>query len=131
MFLLMWHIMKHKTTYEIFLPKCCCCLVVELCLTSFLTPWTVVCQVPLSMGFPKQEYWNGVPFPSPGGLPNPGIEPTSPALADGFFTTEEPGKPSSQIVETKSHQVCRSNFQFSRNIEGSWTSESLTRKQTD
>ena len=44
------------------------------------------------MGFPRQEYWNGLPFPSPGDLPNPGIEPSSPALAGGFFTTEPPGK---------------------------------------
>ena len=44
------------------------------------TPWTVVCQAPLSMGFSKQEYWSGLPFPSPGVLPDPGIEPRSPAL---------------------------------------------------
>ena len=62
---------------------------------SFATPWTIARQAPLFMGFPKQEYWNGLPFPSPGGLPNPGIKPTSPALTDRFFTTEAPGKPSS------------------------------------
>ena len=45
------------------------------------------------MGFSRQEYWSGLPFPSPEDLPNPGIEPTSPALAAGFFTTEPPGKP--------------------------------------
>ena len=45
------------------------------------------------MGFLRQENWSGLPFPSPGGLPNPGIEPASPALAGGFFTTEPPGKP--------------------------------------
>ena len=44
------------------------------------------------MGFPRQEYWSGFPFPSPGDLPNPGIKPASPALAGGFFTTEPPGK---------------------------------------
>jgi len=48
-------------------------------------------MAPLSMGFPRQEGWNGLPFPSPGDLPNPGIEPASPALAGGFFTTESPG----------------------------------------
>ena len=47
----------------------------------FSTPWTVACQVPLSMGFSRQEYWGGLPFPSPGDHPNPGIEPVSPALA--------------------------------------------------
>ena len=45
------------------------------------------------MGFPRPEYWSGLPFPSPGDLFDPGIEPASPALADGFFTTESPGKP--------------------------------------
>ena len=55
----------------------------------FVTPWIVACQAPLSMGFPRQEYWSGFPSPSPGDLPNPGIKPallTSPALADGLFT---------------------------------------------
>ena len=46
----------------------------------FATPWTTAYQAPLSMGFSRQEYWNGLPFPSPGDLPNPGIEPRSPAL---------------------------------------------------
>ena len=50
-------------------------------------------QGPLSMGFPRQEYWSGLPFPSLGDLPNPGTEPVSPALPGGFFTTEPPGKP--------------------------------------
>ena len=51
----------------------------------FATPWTVVCQTPPSMGFSRQEYYSGLPFPSPGDLPNPGIEPRSPALwADAF-----------------------------------------------
>ena len=57
---------------------------------SFATPWTVVHQVPLSMGFSGQEYWSGVPFPTPGDHPNPGIEPMSlmsSALAGRFFTT--------------------------------------------
>ena len=46
-----------------------------------------------SMGFPRQEYWSGLPFPSPGGLSDPGIEAASPTLAGGFFTGEPPGKP--------------------------------------
>ena len=55
------------------------------------------------MGFPKQEYWSGLPFPSPGDLPNPGIEPTPPALAGRFFTTEPPGKPMDKLqMEKKS-----------------------------
>ena len=58
----------------------------------FATPWTVARQSPLSMGFPSQEYWSGLPFPPSGDLPNPGIEPMSLELAGGFFTTEPPGK---------------------------------------
>ena len=62
----------------------------------FATPWTVALQAPLSMGFPRQEYWNGLPFPTPGDLPNPEIKPmspASPALASGFFNTEPLGNP--------------------------------------
>ena len=57
------------------------------------TPWIVASQAALSMEFSRQEYWSGLPFPSPGNLPDPGIELVSPALAGGFFTTEPPGKP--------------------------------------
>ena len=72
---------------------------------SFATPWPIARQAPLSIGFPRQEYWSGLPFPSLGGLPDPGIEPVSPAsqaascIAGGFFTTEPPGKP--QIKGTR------------------------------
>ena len=61
----------------------------------FVTPWTVVRQAPLSMGFSRQECWSGLPLSLPGDLPDPGIKPTSasPALAGGFFTTASPGKP--------------------------------------
>ena len=55
-------------------------------------------QAPLSMGFPRLEYWSGLPFPSPGDLLDPGIELQSPALAGKFFTTEPPGKPSSVML---------------------------------
>ena len=58
-----------------------------------VTPWTVARQVPLTMGFLRQESWRGLPFPSPGDLPDPRIEPMSPALACGFFTTQPPRKP--------------------------------------
>ena len=60
---------------------------------SFVTPWTIARQAPLSMGFLRQEYWSGLPFPSLGDLPTPGIKPASPALAGRFFTTEPPEKP--------------------------------------
>ena len=57
------------------------------------TLWTIDPQAPLSMGFPRQEYWSGLPFPPPGDLPDPRIETASPALAGRFFTTEPSGKP--------------------------------------
>ena len=59
----------------------------------FATPWNVAPQALLSMGFSRQEYWSGVPFPSPGDLPDPGIEPRSPALEADALTSEPPGKP--------------------------------------
>ena len=66
-----------------------------------MTPWTVAHQAPLSMGFPRQEYWSGLPFPSPGDLPEPGIESVSPALAGRFFTTEPLGMPYGHICINK------------------------------
>ena len=65
------------------------------------TSWTVALQTALSMGFSRQEYWSGLPFPSPGDLPNPGIKPISAALAGGFFTTEPPGKPFLELPTSK------------------------------
>ena len=56
----------------------------------FATPWTVALQAPPSMGFSRQEYWSGLPFPSPGYLPDPGIEPRSPALQADALTSEPP-----------------------------------------
>ena len=72
----------------------CMCVLSDFQL--FATPWTVACQVPLTMRLSRQEYWNGLPFLSPGDLPDPGIQPmspVSPASAGRFFTTEPPGKP--------------------------------------
>ena len=73
---------------------------------TLATPWTAAHQAPLSMGFPRQEYWSGLPFPFLGDLPNSGIKPMSPALAGRFFfffflTTEPPGKPLKHITTTK------------------------------
>ena len=59
----------------------------------FATPWTVAHQAPPSLGFSRQEYWSGLPFPSLGDLPHPGIEPRSPALQADALTSEPPGKP--------------------------------------
>ena len=78
----------------------CCCLVAESYLSRFQPHGlTATRQAPLSMGFSRQEYWRGLPFPSPRDLPDPGIEPEPPALAGGFFTTEPPGKPIPKTTE--------------------------------
>ena len=77
-----------------------CAFVTKWCLTLG-TPWTAAHQAPLSMGFPRQEYCGGLLFLSPGDLPNPGIKPTSPALASGFLTTEPPGNLWSTIRNNK------------------------------
>ena len=67
-------------------------LVAKLCLTP-LTSWTVACQAPLSMEFSREKYWNGLPFPSSGDFPNPGIEPRSLTLQEDSLLFELPGKP--------------------------------------
>ena len=64
----------------------------------FATPWTVAYQAPASMGFSRQECWSGLPFTSAGDLPNPGIEPESPALQADALTSEPPGKPHFTMV---------------------------------
>ena len=73
-------------------------LVAKSCLT-LVTPWTIACQAPLSMGFSRQEYWRGFSFPSPGDLPDPGIEPGSSALQVDSLLTELEG-----IVKNKSRR---------------------------
>ena len=75
-----------------------CCLATKSCLTAALC--TVACQPLLPMGFSRQEYWSGLPFPLPGDLPDSGVEPTSPvtpSLPGGFFTTAPPGKPTNTV----------------------------------
>ena len=74
----------------------CVCLVVS----SSATPWTVAFQASLSMGFSRLEHWSGLPFPSPGDLPDPGIKPSSPALQVDSLLSEPPGK--AQITLRKS-----------------------------
>ena len=67
------------------------CVICSVVSDSFVTPQTVALQTPLFMGFPRQEYGNGLAFPSPGDLPNPGIEPGSPALQAVSLLSEPPG----------------------------------------
>ena len=89
--------------------------VTQSCLTLCDPMDYTACKAPLSIGFPRQEYWSGLPFPSPGYLPDLGIEPmspVSPALAARFFTTEPPGKPEIWI-----------KYQHSQGIDISNTSE--------
>ena len=84
------------------------CLVAKSCPT-LCNPWTDGAhEVPLSIGFSRQEYWSGLPFPFPGDLPNPGIEPWSPAFIAGrfFFTTEPPGKPFSDLLVSICGDTC-------------------------
>ena len=66
-----------------------------------VTLWTVACQVPLSMEFSRQEYWSGLPFPSPWDLLNPGIEHRSPALQTNYLLSEPPGKPTMYKISHK------------------------------
>ena len=76
------------------------------CVQLFGTPWTVAYQAPPSMGFSRQEYWSRLPFPSPGDLPNPGIELRSPAFQADALTSEPPGKPTEQILtHSKPNQI--------------------------
>ena len=68
----------------------------------FVTPWPIAYQASPSMGFSRQEYWNGLPSPSPGDLPDPGIEPGSAALEADALTSEPPGKPKSYLRNSQS-----------------------------
>ena len=85
---------KVKTTHgNTYFPENVVDVVSSLSLVWLLaTPWTISHQDPLTMGFLREEHYSGLPFPSPGDIPDPGIEPMSPELTGGFFTTEPPGK---------------------------------------
>ena len=102
----------------------CVCVCVHACMCTcthgsaqllnrvqlFAIPWTVVCKAPLPLEFSRQEYWNGLPFPTPGDLPDPAIKPlslVSPALADGFLTTVPSEKP--YIIATLDISYKRNN----------------------
>ena len=93
--------------YSFVFPCCCCYLVAKSCLTLCNPMNCIAHQAPLSMGFSRQEYWSGLPFPSPGDLLDLGIEPASlksPALAEGFFTTSATWEAlSCALMASKSH----------------------------
>ena len=74
----------------------------------FSTPWTVACQAPLSVGFSREEYWSGLPFLSPGNLPDPGIEPRSPTLQADSLPSEEKKKKRGYTSE------------YIKGLEGAW-----------
>ena len=72
----------------------------------FATSWIVACQALVSVEFSMEEYWSGLPFPTPGDLPNPGIEPASlefPAFSGGYFTTEPPGASTTNLIASPNH----------------------------
>ena len=102
-------------------PCVCVCVCACACawsvshVTLFVTPYTAARQAPLSLGFPKQEYWSGLPFPPPGNLPNPGIKPTSlapPALAGGFFTSAPPRKPIFSVDRSQTSQTSCKRWKY-------------------
>ena len=94
------------------LPCCSCCWLLSRFsrVQLFVTPWTIALYAPLSMEFPRQEYWSELLFPPPKDLPDPGIKPTSLPLAGGFFTTAPAGKPI---------QLTRSTLLFSQVVSNS------------
>ena len=107
-------ILEHQTSYQqgVCVCVCVCARARSQLWPTLLTPCTVAFQAPLSMGFPKQEYWSGLPSPSPGDLPNPGIEPMSPALAGRFFTSSTTWEgPTNKIELQNSHNVFETKSQ--------------------
>ena len=82
------------------------------CIWLFANPWTVAHQAPLSMEFSWEEYWNGLPFPSPGNLPNPGTEPGSPALQADSLSSETPGSPNWIELNWMCPQIHFNSFKF-------------------
>ena len=93
----------------------------------FATPWTVAYQAPLSMGFSRQEHWSGLPFPSPGDLPDPGIKLGSPAFQIDALTSEPPGKSFFKkrkgIIVFFSRKENSSTQSEIRNLSEIWTKE--------
>ena len=83
---------------------------------SFVIPWAVACQAPLSMGFPRQEYWNELPFSSPRDLPDPGIKPSSPAWQADSLPSEPPGRLKRAFQKLVNNFDLPAQFNFPTNI---------------
>ena len=86
-------LMSPKLAGQFFTTGATCLRITHSVMSDSATPWSAVHQASLSMGFPRQEYWSGLPFPSPGHLPNPGIKPASPTLQADSLPSAPPGKP--------------------------------------
>ena len=86
-------------------------------LLGFVTPWTVACQAPLSMGFSRQIYWSGLPFPSPGDHPDPETEPKSPASHADSFALSHQGSPLTGYKNRKSEPKSSKILPFSQHGE--------------
>ena len=95
---------------------------------SFATLWTVAHQASLSIGFPRQEYWSGLPFPSPGHLPGPGIEPGSLTLQADSLVSEPPGKPSRHYLQSR---ACYGHFLKRRSVSSKEMKTSFTSPAED
>ena len=92
---------KFHISFSCFFPAHflqCTHVCVFSCVRFIKTPWTAACQTPLSMGFPWQEHWSGLPYPPPGDFPDPGIKPASLVSCIGRFPTEPSGKPFLQLL---------------------------------
>ena len=98
----------------------CVCVFSRSVVSNSVIPWTVGRQAPLSMGFSRQEYWSGLPFPFPGDLPKPGIKSMSLPLAGGLFTTVPPGKNrNSNQIGTFAVLLCGLNEKMRKRMPGS------------
>ena len=94
---------------QIFLWTICVCVCILSCVWLFVIPWTLALQAPLSMGFPRQEYWSGLPFPSPGDLPDPGIELASP-LSPELAGDSSPLSHWERLLESIINQFCKNDY---------------------
>ena len=95
------HLESPGKTFKVPVFRLRVCVLSHQVVSNSKTSWTIAGQAPPSTGFSRWEYWSGLPFPSREDLPNPGIKPTSPALAGVFFTTEPPEQPIQAVHHTK------------------------------